>query len=141
MRFEQTALTPPSPPPSPGLDLFEQYRPCFCWLILLFFAGRNVCGYPGCSKKCYVEPSGRVHDYCSKTHASEHKVMQDRAQRHHWQQQKPGSSHHGNSHHNHPAQQGIAELNSKPFHSVFESSHPIGQYNIHNYMCICTVAL
>ena len=66
---------------------------CSCLMCLLFRTGRNVCGYPGCSKQCYVEPSGRVHDYCSRTHASEHKVLQDRAQRHHWQQQQPGSSH------------------------------------------------
>ena len=62
-------------------------------MCLLFRTGHKVCGYPGCSKQCYVEPSGRVHDYCSRTHASEHKVLQDRARRHHWQQQQPGSSH------------------------------------------------
>ena len=30
---------------------------------------------PGCEKHCYIEKDGRVHDYCSKTHAEEHKAM------------------------------------------------------------------
>lgn len=74
-------------------------------LVIYIFssAGRKVCAYPGCSKPCFVESSGRIHDYCGRKHADEHKALQDRGRRQHWQQQQPGSSHrgNGNSHHNH----------------------------------------
>ena len=39
--------------------------------------GKNVCSLPGCSKPCYVEPHGRIHDYCGRTHASDHAAMMD----------------------------------------------------------------
>ena len=35
-----------------------------------------MCGLPGCSKPCYVE-HGRIHDYCGRTHATEHAAMMD----------------------------------------------------------------
>ena len=38
-------------------------------------AGNWLCSMPGCDKHCYVEKDGRIHDYCSKTHAEEHKKM------------------------------------------------------------------
>ena len=71
-------------------------------------SGRKICGYPGCSKPGYVEPSGRKHDYCGKKHAEEHKALQDQGARQHCQQQQQqlhqkkhhhSSSRHGNSHH------------------------------------------
>ena len=40
-----------------------------------------VCKMPGCNKQCYVENDGRVHDFCSKTHAREfqqQKMMRDK---------------------------------------------------------------
>ena len=35
-----------------------------------------MCGLPGCSKPCYVE-RGRIHDFCGRTHATEHATMMD----------------------------------------------------------------
>ena len=29
-----------------------------------------ICKLPGCSKQCYVEKGGRVHDFCGKNHAA-----------------------------------------------------------------------
>ena len=78
------------------------YHHC-CYLFLFFTSGQKVCGYPGCSKPCYRE-RGRTYDYCNKTHATEHKTLQDWGQGQCLQQHQPGSSHqgkhhHGNSHH------------------------------------------
>ena len=85
------------------------YHHC-CYLFLFFTSGQKVCGYPGCSKPCYRE-RGRTYDYCSKTHATEHRTLQDWGQGQRLQQHQPGSSHqgkhhcgnshHGNSHHSH----------------------------------------
>ena len=46
-----------------------------CTDYALYPLGKNVCSLPGCSKPCYVEPRGRIHDYCGRTHASEHAAM------------------------------------------------------------------
>ena len=38
-------------------------------------AGPRTCRLPGCSKPCYVEGNGKVHDYCGRTHAQQHGAM------------------------------------------------------------------
>lgn len=37
----------------------------------------DQCKMPGCNKQCYVENNGRVHDFCSRTHATQFKAMKD----------------------------------------------------------------
>jgi ribA/ribD-fused uncharacterized protein len=37
--------------------------------------GPRTCRLPGCSKACYVEGNGKVHDYCGRTHAQQHGAM------------------------------------------------------------------
>jgi len=34
---------------------------------------KKMCKFPGCDKPCYVEPNGKVHDYCGRTHANQAK--------------------------------------------------------------------
>ena len=64
---------------------------------IYLFSGHRICSYPGCNKWCYVEQgTGRVHDYCNRTHADQHKVMLDKVWRQHWEKQQqhyPGGSH------------------------------------------------
>jgi hypothetical protein len=33
--------------------------------------GLPQCKLPGCSKSCYIEPNGHVHDFCCRTHAAQ----------------------------------------------------------------------
>ncbi|XP_064399746.1 uncharacterized protein LOC135346153 isoform X3 [Halichondria panicea] len=40
-----------------------------------------LCKFPRCFKTCFVENYGRVHDYCSKSHAGEHQKMKEAAER------------------------------------------------------------
>ena len=41
-----------------------------------------LCDYPGCNKPCFVEyGSHRMHDYCGRTHAQQHKEMLESSQR------------------------------------------------------------
>ena len=51
--------------------------------------GNWLCSKPGCDKDCYIERDGRIHDYCSKTHADEHKKMKGS-----WPWTSTSSSHH-----------------------------------------------
>ncbi len=45
-------------------------------------AGKTpLCKFPRCFKTCFVENYGRVHDYCSKSHAGEHRKMKEAAER------------------------------------------------------------
>ena len=32
-------------------------------------ASGRMCGLPGCTRPCFIEPDGRVHDFCGRTHA------------------------------------------------------------------------
>ena len=34
--------------------------------------GGPHCKFPGCAKPCYKEPSGRVHEFCGRTHAQQY---------------------------------------------------------------------
>ena len=40
-----------------------------------------MCNLPGCMEPCYVENHGRTHDYCKRSHAQQHRKMQEAAQR------------------------------------------------------------
>ncbi len=49
--------------------------------ISTFIGKTPLCKYPRCFNSCYVEDYGRVHDYCTRSHAGEHKKMKEAAER------------------------------------------------------------
>ena len=63
-----------------------------------------MCAMPGCNKICWVESNGRVHDYCSKTHAEQHRMMKDSQQQ--LQKSRHDASKSGNSSHVYPTASG-----------------------------------
>ncbi|CAM9153578.1 unnamed protein product [Hapterophycus canaliculatus] len=47
-------------------------RGVLCYFGLVRQAPRPAtCQLPGCSKPCFVEANGRIHDYCNGTHAQQ----------------------------------------------------------------------
>ncbi len=51
------------------------------YLMNLLAGETPLCKFPRCFKTCFVENYGRVHDYCSKSHAGEHQKMKEAAER------------------------------------------------------------
>lgn len=93
------------------------------------FSGHRICGYPGCNKLCYVERgTGRVHDYCNRTHADQHKVMRDRVWRQHGEKQQ--QQYHGGSHQSTRSKSGeiLASLHSKEHKS--SKNHQLSRYSM-----------
>ncbi len=54
-----------------------------------------LCKFPRCFNSCYVEDNGRIHDYCNRSHAGEHKKMKEAAERqqHTSRNQRGGKGH------------------------------------------------
>ena len=50
---------------------------CIMMIVDCFPLGHWFCSFPDCEKPCFIERNGRIHDYCSKTHADEHRKMKE----------------------------------------------------------------
>ncbi|CAI8029732.1 N-glycosidase YbiA [Geodia barretti] len=58
-----------------GDDYWEEYGKFGRNPTVFMQRGPRTCRLPGCSKPCYVEGNGKVHDYCGRTHAQQHGAM------------------------------------------------------------------